>query len=831
MKNTNKHDHHASEIIYEYPVDTPEKYLQGGKFLFMAYGCAVIERQMPNGMYIYIVSNLSTGSRRIISRRKVQLAKSGYAEMAATLHTSPTRGDGIHTTDKKPGEKVKNNKLPITLKHIFTEILPKHGYAVRDKQIELAEHILAVIKQKGITLAESEVGTGKTHAYLIAAFLAKRGRLNDSWLRGHYSKQSWAESAHMPVVISTSSIALQKAIVTDYIPELSRILMRHGIIKTPLTAVIRKGKEHYICEKRILAYYTTADERTRALLEPFMILLPSFGEDGSIAPLMGAGDSATAKSRRRSGKPVMTANAANAPFDLTGVDSLSPYVKKRICVLEKCEEGCRFYTRCRYANFMKKANDPKIDFQITNHNYFLADTLHRASGRKPLLPNYQLVIMDEAHKFLQAARQMYGLELTDKELPALAQEIHALAAGKSKCGVNTHKLAKKMEETSDKLFQYLNDCIPKDVDDEAERFVAALDGNSSVYLDKIAGILDDLIEALDDRRVQKLNEKRKSKALWRLSMMSDKVSELKRFSKLICWLEKRVEGQTKTDALCVIPKDLDARLHKDLWSNGIPVILTSGTLSASGDFTRVKETLGLGWTPKHKLFDTSMPSPFDYKNNTLLYISDRIPFPDNKDKGYIMAVANEIERLVRASHGHAAVLFTSYNAMGQVHAILRKRNLPFPLFRLERGGVHAIERFKKSDNGILLSSGALWEGIDIPGDTLSMLIIVKLPFAAPDPIGDYERSLCADMATYMLRALIPDMLVKLKQGFGRLIRSEFDTGVVAILDSRVNWRGAYRQCVLAALPECNVTSYFKAVRDFFVNKKSAAYFYKQGRGA
>jgi len=243
-----------------------------------------------------------------------------------------------------------------------------------------------------------------------------------------------------------------------------------------------------------------------------------------------------------------------------------------------------------------------------------------------------------------------------------------------------------------------------------------------------------------------------------------------------------------------------------------------------------------------------MPSPFDYKNNTMLYISEGVPFPDNKDKRYITAVADEIERLVTASHGHAAVLFTSYNAMGQVHAILKKRadegglrvggklscgvesklhpdsSPPFPLFRLERGGVHAIERFKRSKNGILLASGALWEGIDIPGDTLSMLIIVKLPFAVPDPIGDYERELCGDMETYKARAIVPDMLVKLKQGHGRLIRSEADTGVVAILDSRANERGAYRQRVLAALPECKTTSDIKAVRDFFVDRKPAAYF-------
>ena len=147
---------------------------------------------------------------------------------------------------------------------------------------------------------------------------------------------------------------------------------------------------------------------------------------------------------------------------------------------------------------------------------------------------------------------------------------------------------------------------------------------------------------------------------------------------------------------------------------------------------------------------------------------------------------------------------------------------------MERGGVHAIEQFKESGNGILLASGALWEGIDIPGDTLSMLIIVKLPFAVPDPIGDYERSLCGDMTTYKARAIVPDMLVKLKQGYGRLIRSEFDTGVCAILDSRANRRGAYRQRVLSALPECNITSNYKAVRDFYLDKKPAAYFISKG---
>lgn len=259
----NTQERHASEIIYKIPDNTPERHLSGGKFLFMAYGCAVLERQTPSGMYVYDVRNITTGDKATLSRRKIQLAKDAYWEMAAKIHSLPICGESINNSDKNAGDTSKESKLLAVSNHIFTKILPAHGYAIREKQIELAEHILKVIGSRGISLAESEVGTGKTHAYLVAAFLAKRGRLNDFWMRGHYKQQSWAESAHQPVVISTSSIALQKAIVTDYIPELSRILIEHGIIKTPLTSVIRKGKDHYICEKRLRSFYDSADMQTK----------------------------------------------------------------------------------------------------------------------------------------------------------------------------------------------------------------------------------------------------------------------------------------------------------------------------------------------------------------------------------------------------------------------------------------------------------------------------------------------------------------------------------------------------------------------------------------
>jgi ATP-dependent DNA helicase DinG len=201
-----------------------------------------------------------------------------------------------------------------------------------------------------------------------------------------------------------------------------------------------------------------------------------------------------------------------------------------------------------------------------------------------------------------------------------------------------------------------------------------------------------------------------------------------------------------------------------------------------------------------------------------------MPFPNQRDKRYILATADEIEQLIHASHGHAAVLFTSYKAMDMVWEHLTERGIPFPMFRLDKGGIREIERFKQSGNGVMFAAGALWEGIDIPGDALSMLIIVKLPFAVPDPIGEYEQTQYADMDEYKERVIKPEMAIKLKQGHGRAVRTETDTSVIAIIDSRANKTGAYRAYALNALPRCYVTDDIKEVEGFFRVKKLSRYF-------
>ncbi len=319
----------STKFTYTLPPNVPARFLSGGRYIFTAYGCALLERQTPKSFVYYIV-NLSTGRTEALSRAARQLDESAHARLAAKMRSSPIRGRARYEIDREPGDRLAWNELPEILRHIFENILPQYGFVFRENQVDLAKHILDTISRRGISLAESVVGTGKTLAYLAAAVLAKRGRVNDFWLRGNLHSQSYAESAYMPVVVATSSIALQRAIAADYIPELSRILMDHDIIRTPLTCAIRKGKEHYICEKRLRAFHSDADAKTQAALDPLL--------------------------------------ATGASCDLADTDGLTPYIKKQICVAGGCKAECHYYFRCRYIRYLDKANDPKLDFLITNHN-------------------------------------------------------------------------------------------------------------------------------------------------------------------------------------------------------------------------------------------------------------------------------------------------------------------------------------------------------------------------------------------------------------------------------------------------------------------------------
>jgi ATP-dependent DNA helicase DinG len=451
--------------------------------------------------------------------------------------------------------------------------------------------------------------------------------------------------------------------------------------------------------------------------------------------------------------------------------------------------------------------------------------LHRAKGRQPLIPDYQAVIIDEGHKFLDAARDMYGASLSLAGLCRVAGDARGFTFAP---GVATGDIARECDRIQSKsrlLFRYLNNETPAGADDEAERYPTKIRDRAAKLIGALKEDAGALAGMLSRRAVASKSEARRRDTLRALERIGDSLAAFSRHGDLVYWMEPgSPDDEFRFTALRGIPKNLGELLNRDLWGKSVPIILTSGTLSAAGSFEHIKKKTGLDLLPTKRLTETSKPSPFNHRKNSLLYISENTPFPDNKDAGYIAAIADETECLIRTSHGHAAVLFTSYKAMDMVWVRVMARELPYPVFRLDRGGATAIDRFRRSGNGVLFASGALWEGIDIPGDILSMLIIARLPFAVPDPVSEWERTLYRDMGEYKNAVIVPEMLMKLKQGHGRLLRVETDTGCVAILDSRANTRGAYRDRVLAALPDCRVTPDIGDIEKFMLEKKPPAYF-------
>jgi len=373
------------EIDREIPQPVSQKY--GENALCLAYGCVLLE-QPVGGRYGYRAVNLTTGSAETLARKNAPITTEGMNKLIAKLRLSSVGGPGRYEVDRPPHDKLDRDRLTEILNHIFENVLPEHGFARRPGQIRLADELLHSLCKRDLILSEAEVGSGKTHAYLIAAALVKRSRVNDFWLPMSWPGQGYAESAYMPVVVSTSSIALQNAIARDYIPQISRILQQHGIIREPLTYVIRKGREHFACEKKLRAFHADADRETKKLLRPLL---------------------------------------AGNVIDLGELDNLTPYIKRRICVGGRCGRDCPCFSECHYQDYLSHAQTGHADFQICNHQYLLADTVRRAGGQPSLIPHYQAVIIDEGHKFLDAARQIYSVSFSSHTLPNIATDLRSFA--------------------------------------------------------------------------------------------------------------------------------------------------------------------------------------------------------------------------------------------------------------------------------------------------------------------------------------------------------------------------------------------------------------------
>ena len=655
---------------------------------------------------------------------------------------------------------------------IFNEILPQHGMNLPVKQKELSLEMLRALQENKLALCEAEVGTGKTHAYILALTV-----------HNIYSKKK------APAVISTSTIALQKALTEEYIPQISGILLEHHVIDKPLSFVVRKGKRHYVCDSRLKIYETSIKNLQREADGELILELAKLGEQ---------------------------------EFDRIDLDDtvLTPYVKGRINVF-RCNKSCPYSALCRFMNFKEKCVTDSFDFQITNHNYILADLIGQKQDRKPLFPEYGAMVFDESHKLIDAARQMYRTvwDEQDAEFIVTLSEVNRKTADMDELAM----LRSQIAEYNRQIFHRLAGDLAGNHTREGSRIEIVAGSMEKIYMRNMIKVLEQLPLSYQENSGQKMRVQNLKK---RCEELTDKLAVFLNSKNFICWLEKRENGRL---ALCAIPMELEQILFRDIWSRRMPVIFTSGTMSVRDDFTHFKRMTGISFAAPSRVIETSKSSPFDFQSNGLLYIPERMPFPNIRDGRYLQAVMQEILQIVSATHGHTLILFTSYWLMERVFYGLRGQISDYPLFLMSRGRLDVISSFRRSGNGVLFASDSAGEGIDLAGDILSSLIVVKLPFPVPDPVMEYQRNQYEDFDSYRKAIIIPEMLIKLRQWFGRGIRRENDTAVFSILDNRASLHGRYRMEILNTLPAMPVTDRIMDVTNFIIRKKADSYFVDKER--
>ena len=297
----------------------------------------------------------------------------------------------MNTNDNR----LKAHKL---IDHIFQDLLPAHGMAQRPEQIQLSHRMLDAMQDGRIALCDAGTGIGKTYAYLAAATAAS------AFPTGQIAR---------PIIISTSSIALQNAVLTEYLPLLSCVLMADGILTKPLKAVIRKGKSHYVCDERL-------DRRLRQVYPA-----------------------------KKNPEALTALRTLRETLDMDRVSHLSGYDRERVCVPQVCD--CK-QRDCRYQRFLKTCDKDQFLFQICNHNLLVADAIHRSEGKRPIFPEHSIIIVDEAHKLPETAQQMLGVTLAAEEIRnlilQLKEERYLLAAEmlEDSTGPLRRKLAQPREE-------------------------------------------------------------------------------------------------------------------------------------------------------------------------------------------------------------------------------------------------------------------------------------------------------------------------------------------------------------------------------------------------
>ncbi|MBC9783501.1 DEAD/DEAH box helicase [Heliobacterium chlorum] len=630
---------------------------------------------------------------------------------------------------------------PSKAEQFFRETLPSvvPGIEIREEQIKMARAVERGIQEESHVISEAGTGTGKSLAYLVPV------------------AQHLQEHPQSCAVISTGTIALQEQILGKDIPDLEKVL------GYSLNAELAKGKGNYLC-------WTRLQEQVQEL--------GLFDEDNPLGNVFQW-----------------------AQNTCTGDKTELPVEALPVWMEVNCDDNCVGKKKCRNANrcFRLKAKErlESADVVVTNHTLFILDLKLREEtmGEHSILPDFDVVVLDEAHNLEPVAVKIQGLQVSQYRIPQILSQL-------KKCPGSDPSSIREASMANEAFFFTVSMAgngkidkfyIPKTADGEplAKMMDSLEDLRKAV--DKVGKMFDpqgwtDRVDGLFQRLTNAIIE---SESI----IYNDSLDD-------VSWVEvTHDKHQRKKVTIHLTPVDVSEKLEQLLFSNEEirSVIMTSATISTAGSFDYFKKSVGC-----QKAIELQVQSPFDYKRQCLMYLPSGLP--DALSRDFHTLVVPEIEKILQVTQGRAFVLFTSYKGMNEAFNVITSRppdkRLPYRIFKQgEVSKQRLLDMFREDEHSILFATSSFWEGVSVEGSALSCVILVKLPFGVPDePVVEakvkaIERRGGRSFNEYSL----PECIIKMKQGFGRLIRTRSDRGIVAILDPRVRAKG-YGWQILSSLP-------------------------------
>ncbi len=652
---------------------------------------------------------------------------------------------------------------PVTLREIFSAggLIAQHleGYEFREEQLHMAHEVSRALTSSEHLIVEAGTGVGKSFAYLIPAI-------------------SHALRSEQKVVISTNTISLQEQLVTKDIPFLQRVLPRDFNI------LLAKGRRNYLSRRRL-----------KNLLNYERGLFDTYEEVEQVAAIQEWADQSVDGSR------------ADLPLQPYGQVWDKVASDRDNCLGRSCET----YDTCFYFKVRREMHN--ADLLIVNHHLLFSDLAIRKASESAagILPDYDYLIIDEAHHLEATATSHASINFNNTRVKWL---LDSLYNDRNDDGLATRFDSSQLQdqtvearEQTNKLFNSIIEEIKELEEDKHGTTVTHRIHKSNFVENVLDGPLAEIektLKVLRDRAATEDDEQEIIAHQRHCERLRDELDMLIRQNdpNYVYWIEVSTRNYAPRIVLNATPANVNQMLQEQLFMEKNSVVMTSATLSTNRNFAYFKARIGIDECRELLAY-----SPFDFKKQVQLHIPKDMPDP--KSSKFTASVIDKIGHYLKLTHGKAFVLFTSYRMMDEVYDAVAPDLEAIGITSFKQGGelsrTDMLEAFREDTDSVLFGTASFWEGVDVRGEALSNVIITRLPFEVPThPVMEARvKQIKERGGDEFSEFSLPEAILRLKQGFGRLIRTKNDKGIVVILDPRIKTR-SYGRAFLRSLPDCEI---------------------------